>query len=239
MIRRWAVAFVVGAAVLALAAPAQAKGEASKVSITNPGGGGSGSGGPGGGGSGGSGGGGSAKGSTAVLSSPIVLHGLDAGSWLGDSGFFEATPGRPDVASMGPALDVAVTMSCGGHGTPGGMVQQRLFPYASGGALIQTLPGQKFCEGRIGGGWWSLSSGALATLQQHGLPGTSPLTKTAAPAGGAAKGSEAGSAAARSSASPGRAPWILPVAVGAVAIVIVAGANMAVRRRRRETATTA
>src|SRR6266511_2765771 len=116
MIRRWAVVLAAGAAVLALAVPAQAKGEASKVSITNAGGpGGSGSGGPVGSGKSS---GGSGTGSAAVLASPIVLSGPAAGS----------------------------------------------------------------------------------------------------------------------ETSPGTAPWILPVALGAAAIMIVARANVAIRRRRRETA---
>ncbi len=234
MIRRWAVVLAAGAAVLALAVPAQAKGEASKVSITNAGGpGGSGSGGPGGSGKSS---GGSGTGSAAVLASPIVLSGPEAGSWLGESGFFEATPGRPHVASFGPSLDVVVSWSCGGPGTPGGTVRQQLFPYASGGALIHSLPGQKFCEGTAGGGWWTLANGMLLTLERHGLPETLPVTKHEAPAGRPAKGPEAGSAAARTETSPGTAPWILPVALGAAAIMIVAGSNVAIRRRRRETA---
>src|SRR5436190_22135973 len=78
MMRRWAVGAMAGLAVLMLAVPAQAKGDATKVTVTNGGGsGGGGIGGPGPGGSGSndSGSGGSGGGTAAaVLAAPIHLQ---------------------------------------------------------------------------------------------------------------------------------------------------------------------
>src|SRR5438067_455391 len=152
MIRRWTIGVLAAAAVVALAVPAQAKGEAAKVSITNGGG-------PGGGSGGGSSSSGGSGGSAApALASSIELTGADAASWLGDSGVFQTRWSRSGSASLGPALDVVVAYDCG---SLSGTITQRLFPYAAGGAMVRT-PSQRFCDGgRIGAGWWPLAANTL------------------------------------------------------------------------------
>src|SRR4051812_30834135 len=117
--RRWAIGVLAVLAVLVVAVPAQAKGEASKVTISN---GGSGGPGPGSGGSGGGGGG-----TVAILASTIHLTGSDAAPWLADTGIFQESQAHPAAKALGPALEVRMGYTCGDRG---GTLSQRLYPYA-------------------------------------------------------------------------------------------------------------
>ena len=221
MIRRWTIGILAGVAVLALAVPAQAKGEAAKVSISNGGGGGTG---PGGGSaSGGSGG-------AAVLAAPIVLTGIDASAWLGDTGVFQERRAQSGSGSLGPGLDVAVAYDCGGLS---GILTQGLFPYAAGGPMIRT-PSQKFCDsGRIAAGWWPLAANSLRILQDHGLPAEPPAAP--APKGSVtrhpAPGSEGAVRSAPAQDTTGTA--LLPIALGVAAILVLIAGNVVAYRRGR------
>jgi hypothetical protein len=224
MIRRWTIGVLAAVAVLALAVPAHAKGEAAKVSISN-GGGGTG-GGPGGGSA--SGGSGSSDGA-ALLASPIVLTGVEASAWLGDSGVFQDRWARSGSSSLGPGLDVTVAYECG---SLSGTLAQRLFPYAAGGPMVRT-PSQAFCDsGRIGAGWWPLAANSLRLLQDHGLPAEPP----AAPAGAATGASHP---AAKSEGAVRPAPAgdsgtaALPIALGVTAILVLVAGNVVAYRRGR------
>jgi hypothetical protein len=96
-------------------------------------------------------------------------------------------------------------------------IRQDLYPYANGGALTYTEPGQKIfrTEGTYGG--WFRAGPALKTmLVDRGLPKTAPVAATDDGSG----------------ALDGR--W--PVAVGLVAFALVAAASLLVVRRRLRTA---
>jgi hypothetical protein len=258
-------------AVLALAVPAQAKGEATAVAITN-GHAGSGAGGGGGFGGGGGvnsggvnsggvnsggvngGGGGSGQatgigsgGATTVLSVPILIAGPSVTTWMEDTGVLQGVRQQhPGANELGPVLDVTLRYDCGPqHGT----ISQRLFPYAKGGAIIQTPPGQAFCDSmNLAPVWWHLNASTLGMLRAHGLPATPPKAGRAAGAGGAvgaqsaATGGtrpvEAGSAAHEvggvgtpAPSSSARLP-VLPIAIMAIALATVLILAFVQRRRR-------
>jgi hypothetical protein len=236
--RRWAVGLA-GLVVLVLAAPAQAKGEASDVMVSQGG-----SGGPGGtGGSGTNGSGGSggavASDSLVILTKPIHLTGLEAAPWLSDSGVFQNVHSRPPTHALGPSLNVRMAYTCGNRG---GVLFQRLYPYARGGAIVHTMSGQSFCDGPLPATWWRLAAGSKAFLESHGLPETMPLQ--AGSAGGAAGESAAGESASggqrgaaasgagneSSTASSGGGVPVLPVVLGIAALGVVLGAVQWKRR---------
>jgi hypothetical protein len=221
MIRRWTIGILAGVAVLALAVPAQAKGEAAKVSVSNGGGGGPG-GGSASGGSGGSGG-------AALLATPIVLTGVDASAWLGDSGAFQDRWARSGSSSLGPGLDVVVAYECG---SLSGTLTQRLYPYAAGGPMVRT-PSQRFCDsGRIAAGWWPLAANSLRILQDHGLPAEPP----AAPAGagtGASHQATRSEFAVRTAPAGDTGTATLPIALGVAAILLLVAGNVVAYRRGR------
>ena len=246
--RRWTIGVLAGLAVLVLAAPAQAKGEASDVTVTNSTGGGPGVGGPGSGSGSNSGGGGSGGGTAAaVLAAPIHLTGRDAAPWLGDTGIFQESQAAPAASTLGPALDVRLAYSCGQNG---GVINQQLFPYAEGGAVIHLMPGQQFCDGNLPSVWWNVGSQTMGILREAGLPATNPLavkpaTDGAAAAGsGAAAGDQGGTAGSKGTAgsagtagatatdrSSGSAP-VLPIALGVAAVTAVLALAVTQRRRR-------
>ncbi len=235
-------------AVLALAVPAQAKGEATAVTITNPGdhapgvGGGSGGGGSGIGGDGGTDSGGAAT----VLSAPIHIAGPSVTTWLEDTGALQGVrQHHPPANELGPALEVSLRYSCGpGHST----ISQRLFPYAKGGPMIQTPPGQAFCDSmQLAPVWWHLDSATVGMLRAHGLPAARPAKTRAAGPGGAARAQSAASAGTRpvtdaesaTHEAPGtRTPAVgssagLPVSLAIGTLVVAALLMLAVVQRRR------
>ena len=232
MMRRWAVAVVAGLAVLALAVPAQAKGDATKVMVTNGGGSGPGMGGPGGSNSGGSGAGGSGGTAAAVLTAPIHLEGLDTAGWIGDTGVFQEGTSHP-TGALGPALDVRVVYTCGPG--RGGVLRQQLYPYARGGAVAHTMGGQQFCDGPLPSTWWPVADTTMSVLHDNGLPGTMPKAAVQPAAGSAGGGGARGSAAASAAGSSSGVP-VLPLALGISALVAAGGFAVIQMRRRRTVA---
>jgi len=237
MMRKWAIGVLAGLAVLALAVPVQAKGDASRVTVTNggsgPGGGGVGGPGSGSSRSGGSGGGGTAP---AVLAAPIHLQGVDASGWVADTGIIQESQIHPAADTLGPALDVRLAYTCG----PGrsGVVTQQLYPYAKGGAVAHTPAGQKFCDGALPQTWWRIAGNTMNVLHDNGLPATMPRA-AAQPAAGSGAGAGAGGSAAHNAAtgagSAGGAP-VLPLVLGISAVVAIGGFALMQARRRRTVA---
>lgn len=180
-------------AALAGALPAQAKVEGtayvSGSGIGRP------SGGSGSGGSGGSG------------SGTIKMDGSDGGGYPVMAGLLEdgarAMPEAP-TAALGPRYTVRFDVRFP-KGQPS--LVQYLYPFARGGPLVYTPPGQEWIGGADGtapSGWFRMLPELLAELQERGLPATS----SAAPG--------APGAAARPEPSTGPAPvvWVSVLAVG-------------------------
>src|SRR6266496_3194443 len=142
---------------------------------------------------------------------PITLRGdgePGSGTALGTlaelSGLFPAMVGQ----SPDPMLEVAPTTWLGprytitwtipdGSGTAKA-IRQDVYPYAAGGPVTYTKPGQPVFDQTTRGGWYKASDSLREELISLGLPKKAPL---AASGGGGA----AGSAAGGPSASPAAA----------------------------------
>jgi hypothetical protein len=174
---------------------------------------------------------------------PITLRGdgeLGSGTVLGTfvelAGFFPALFRQ----SPDPMLDAAPTKRLGPHYTitwkvPEGdgtaaKIRQDLYPYAAGGPLTYTKPGQQVFGEGARGGWFRASDELRLELISLGLPkrpGQAPEPAAATPAP-AAPVHPAPVAPAR---SDGLVSWPLVLAGGVVVLVVAGAVAMAVRRR--------
>jgi len=230
MARRLLTAVTILLGLLALALPAQAKGEGGKITISGGGGPGTGGGGIGGGtgGGGNSAAGGGGTGAT-LLSSPIHLNGRASAFWFDETGFGQAkfdralSMGKPlPKSQLGPALAVTASFLCG----PGERraVQQVLYPYARGGPQVYTPANQFMCGMDLRKGWWPATYGQMFdTLVAHGLPKTLPAASR--PVNDAAGGTAA------QAATSGISTWPLVLA-GVVALAVLLLSAAVVQRRR-------
>lgn len=180
---------------------------------------------------------------------PITLRGggePGSGTQLGNladqSGLFPAMFGQsPDpmlqaapTRRLGPRYTITWTIP-DGSGTAK-KIRQDVYPYAAGGPVTYTEPGQPVFDQTTKGGWYRGSDGLRTQLIALGLPNKAPLT-----AAGAATASPtpAPAAAARPAPAPARPapavwPWVL---AGCALLVLVAGAVTVVLRRRVGSAT--
>jgi hypothetical protein len=128
------------------------------------------------------------------LDSPIPVgwgEGTPGGDRLiEDVGFFEATFGmipsrlldEAPTTDLGPKLTIRWTMP-GPNGAADEIVQD-LYPYAAGGPLTYTAPGQAFFEvERATGGWFRGPDRLLTTLTALGVPDEKTLTPAAGKGG--------------------------------------------------------
>lgn len=101
-------------------------------------------------------------------------------------------------------------------------VRQDLYPYAAGGPVTYTAPGQRVAKGLPWGGmtspgWYQSSTGFFQYLVEHGLPERNPVA-TVAPGG----------ADPDTKPVAQTAPWAAMVVLAAVAVSLT---TVAVRRR--------
>lgn len=130
------------------------------------------------------------------LSEPLLVTGLgDESGLVGQTGFFPATFGQsPDPMSsarpkghLGPRYTIRYTVP--GPNNTNAVIRQDVYPYAKGGPVLYTKPGQPFFETeRTHGGWYRAGADLKQTLLRLGLP-------AATPAGTSRTGSIAGLAA--------------------------------------------
>jgi hypothetical protein len=182
---------------------------------------------------------------------PIILRGdgePGSGTELGTladlSGLFPAMFGQ----SPDPMLDAAPTKRLGPRYTitwtiPDGSgtakkVRQDVYPYAAGGPVTYTKPGQPVFDQTARGGWYKASDSLRQHLISLGLPnkaqGTAASAKSESPA---ASGSSPSPAPARPAAAVTPAIWPRFLAAGAL-LLLVAGTAAIVLRRRPGPATT-
>jgi hypothetical protein len=189
-------------AAMALALPAQAKVEGTAF-VSGPGlpGGGAGAG-------GGSGGGDS-----------IRMDGSDGGGYPMMSGLVDSDRflTQEPKGELGPRYESRLVITAP-NGQPD--VVQHLYPFAEGGPVLYTPPGQEFImapTGEATGGWFRMSSDLLRELRDRGLPKTSPVAPH--PADG-------------TTVAQPTTPWPSPMVWGLVLVfgLLVAGA-LAGRRR--------
>jgi hypothetical protein len=215
--KRLLAAASVAVGLMALALPAQAKGEGGKITI---------GGGGGSGGAGGAGGGGGPN--AAVMSKPIHLNGRGSAFWFDATGFGQSKFAQPSSmgtplsrTQLGPSLAVTASFLCGPNERES--IHQTLYPYAKGGPQIYTPAKQFMCGMDLQKGWWPIGrySHLLATLVSHGMPRVNPV------AAGSAVGSSGDVVPA------GKATWPLVLAgLAALAVVLLSGAIVQRRRVR-------
>jgi hypothetical protein len=155
---------------------------------------------------------------------------------LTDFGFFVAPPigdERPRLletaptSSLGPGF--TVTWTIGGQTE----IVQDLYPYATGGPLVHTEPGQVFSEvdgTKVRGGWFPAAPQLVIGLQSVGLPDPAQL---------AGQDATSDSGSAPTSRPPGdesRPSWRWPLLGVMLAAVLLAGAATTVGVRRRHLA---
>ena len=189
-----------------------------------------------------------AKGPTAAnisgpgLSGPLLLTG-NAESGDGSpmavltmqGGFFPATfgespdpmlPKRPS-GDLGSRYTVVYTVP---GPTDEAQIRQSLFPYAEGGPVLYTRPGQPFFDTeRTRGGWFRASEALTVALVRAGLPGA-----TATAVSSAQESPTSPPPAASASGSGGAGPSGLEVGIAVVAAALTAalGGTVLARRRR-------
>lgn len=159
------------------------------------------------------------------LDAPIAIgfgEGTPGGDRLiEDVGFFDATFGQvpsrtldeAPTADLGPRLTLTWTMP--GPSGVDDVIVQDVYPYADGGPLTYTAPGQPFFDTeRTVGGWHRSPARLLETLQRLGLPDEDVLA------------GDRGGDATR---------WA-PIGASLAAVVLLGGGLVLFGRRRREVA---
>jgi hypothetical protein len=198
---------------LAVAGPAAAKGAITEANINGPGL---------GGGSGSLRGGGGMR-----IDAPATDR-------MWESGIMDDT--KKDAVSefgltptdLGPKYLVTYRFDFGA-GTLDDLIQQELYPYAKGGPVTYTPPGQHFSseefDAPLSSGWWQSEPGFLQFLVENGLPATNPVA-------GAASADQPGQEPADQPVPVTRsAPWAwILVGLGGLAVILSLAAPR-VRRR--------
>jgi hypothetical protein len=87
------------------------------------------------------------------------------------------------AVELGPRYVVSYRFDVG-PSTPAEIVRQELYPYAKGGPVTSTPPGQRLAEGQpwggaITAGWYQNSLGFFHYLVDQGLPETNPVAAAA------------------------------------------------------------
>jgi hypothetical protein len=183
---------------------------------------------------------------------PIVLRGdgepgsgTDLGTLADLSGLFRAMFGQSSAplldaaptpaGRLGPRYTITWTVPDGSGAAK--KVRQDVYPYAAGGPVTYTKPGQPVFDQTIRGGWYQASDSLRQQLIAIGLPNKPPPVLAAAngkSAGSAAGGSSASPAPARQAAAGAPAVWprILVGSALLLLVVLMAGTVAVVRRRR-------
>jgi hypothetical protein len=85
-------------------------------------------------------------------------------------------------ADLGPKYLVTYRFDFGA-GTEDDVMRQDLYPYAKGGPVTYTPPGQQFTseefDAPLSSGWWQSEPGFLQFLVENGLPATNPVAGAA------------------------------------------------------------
>jgi hypothetical protein len=191
-------------------------------------------------------------------SGPITLRGngepgsgTDLGTLADLSGLFPAVVGQsPDpmldaaptpTKRLGPRYTITWTIP-DGPGTAR-QIRQDVYPYAAGGPVTYTKPGQPVFDQTTRGGWFKASDSLRQQLIALGLPNKAPLTLAAANGSGSAASAQGSASAspapARPAASDAPAVWPRVLVGGALVllVVLVAGTVAVVQRRRPGPAT--
>jgi hypothetical protein len=176
-------------------------------------------------------------------SGPIILRGdgepgsgTDLGTLADLSGLFPAMFGQ----SPDPMLDAAPTKRLGPHYTitwtipddsgTAKKIRQDVYPYAAGGPVAYTKPGQPVFDQTTMGGWYKASDSLRQHLISLGLPNKAALVLATA---SSSSSSAASPAPARPAAAAAPAIWPRVLVGGAILLLVAGTAAMVLRRRPR------
>jgi hypothetical protein len=110
-------------------------------------------------------------------------------------------------------------------------VRQDLYPYAPGGPVTYTEPGQPLWSGeQVVGGWFRAPSTLPAVLTSLGVPSRAPLAKAPAPAAAEVQSKAVGVEAPASRSS---SAWLLGISLSGTVLVLAGALALAARHRRR------
>lgn len=155
----------VGVLFLAVATPAAAKAMIAEAHISGPG----------------LGGGGLRI--NAPATEGMWESGIDVAGGLDDARAGSIAELRLSAVELGPRYVVSYRFDVG-PSRPAEIVRQELYPYAKGGPVTYTPPGQRLAEGQpwggaITAGWYQSSLGFFQYLVDQGLPETNPVAAAA------------------------------------------------------------
>jgi hypothetical protein len=151
---------------------------------------------------------------------------LASSARLTDSGRSSYTYSAPDAKRLGPGYQVEFTFRT--EGEPTSTVVATLYPYGPG--VLASEPGQAWLQvpegqhvlGRdVRSGWWPGLSGLFESLTARGLPSTSPVP---IPPADAAKTGSAATAANAAASSDAARTWFLVAGVLAILALVAIGA---------------
>jgi hypothetical protein len=155
----------VGVLFLAVATPAAAKAMIAEAHISGPG----------------LGGGGLRI--SAPATEGLWESGIDVAGGLDDARAGSIADLGLTAGELGPRYVVSYRFDVG-PSRPAEVVRQELYPYAKGGPVTYTPPGQRLAEGQpwggaISAGWYQSSLGFFHYLVDQGLPETNPVAAAA------------------------------------------------------------
>jgi hypothetical protein len=172
------------------------------------------------------------------LAAPISVkseEGSSIGRLADDVGFFPATFAQtpdpmlaaPPTTDLGPKLTLRWRVPSDRPTVD--TIRQDLYPYAGGGPLTFTEPGQRFFGTELSrGGWFRASSSLLATLTRLGVPDRATLEAAAAP-----PVPPAVTVPVTASTSHHRSPWPAVAVIGAAVLGVGLATTWTVTARRR------
>ena len=113
----------------------------------------------------------------------INLDGSDGGGWAAFSGLLDVGAvgmEQPPTNDLGPRYEVVLDVRQPPQKRD---IVQHLYPYAEGGPLLYTAPGQRLLDFEAPSGWAAATTDLMDMLYEAGLPESAPAPDPATQAG--------------------------------------------------------
>jgi hypothetical protein len=109
----------------------------------------------------------------------INLDGSDRAGWAAFSGLLDVGAvgmEKPPTKDLGPRYEVVLDVR---QPPQTNDIVQHLYPYAEGGPLLYTPPGQELLDFRAPSGWAAATTDLMDMLHEAGLPESAPASEPA------------------------------------------------------------